>query len=152
MQFDKSIGKKVPSGITKIIKMSGLASIKDKRIRVSKFDENVGIRNFIYYLDESTKINIFPELTTAYSMLSDESIKDLSVSTPCSIEHLYLEKSRHAFLNGQLYIFGGRRSPSYSNHPHQKVIHSNNLLTGSHPDFKQGFLHVQSGSKEGTPR
>ena len=101
------------------IGMRGLENIKNKKIRIFKLDRVTRIKNFIHITETTSKINvILPDFSgkkQPYGLSLDGSIQsEVSFLPPSPFDGTvseYLQKSRHAIVNGQLHIFGGGFDP-----------------------------------------
>ena len=92
-----------------------IKTMKNKKIRIFKFDHASKIRNFIYSTSSRFKINVLRSEASLprenYVLLDGRIIsKEASFFPPFDYENYlskYLFSSRHAFVNGQVHIFGG---------------------------------------------
>ena len=100
------------------IKITGLENIKNKKVRIFKFDDDTKIRNFICRPVFTSQINVIqPDFygnDRTYALLPDGSrINNIFFKSPFyyrkSLSH-YLSEARLALVKDKLYIFGGASS------------------------------------------
>ena len=103
-----------------MLKLSGLESIENRKVRIFKFDRSTSIRNFIYSSGKSSQINVirprpwYHSGYRPYALLADGSIKENAFFNPpfgskMSISE-YAVGFKHALVKNQLHLFGGRNN------------------------------------------
>ena len=97
------------------MKFSAMENVENKKVRISKLDSITKIRNFVG-IQHASQINVLLPFSWCavkpYALMPDGSrINNVFFKTPADYKNgclaEYVEDSRHALVNGRLYIFGG---------------------------------------------